>query len=233
MFCKFYVVRWRRFLKTQIVRCNWFGTGNNRIPMKQFHCVQKLPHMTADDQSQPFWLLRVHGKPLRGHAFVTVAALLVLGLMAVVFFVLSSCNCCYPCVSMSFVWITVAYLPCALLLNSTCLSKGTKKFAWARTAISFHGLDQRGFSKNPNDTIFTFVDNVRFNVAVQSCFFNMVLSMNSIWTFTCREVWQFYRSHPSNHALREFAKSCCSCKGLQARPGAITTAIVVANDIVR
>ena len=54
--------------------------------MKEFHCVDKLPHITADDRIQPFGLLRVHGKPLHGHAFVTVAVLLILGLMAVVFF---------------------------------------------------------------------------------------------------------------------------------------------------
>ena len=60
--------------------------------MKQFHCVDKLPQITADDRIQPFGLLRVHGKLLHGHVFKTVAALLILGLMAVAFFVLSSCN---------------------------------------------------------------------------------------------------------------------------------------------
>ena len=120
--------------------CNWFGIGNNRITMKEFHCVDKLPHITADDRIQPFGLLRVHGKPLHGHAFVTVAVLLILGLMAVVFFVLSTCNCCYPFVSMSFVWITFACLRCALFFNSTCLVMCTKTFAWARTAMRFHGI---------------------------------------------------------------------------------------------
>ena len=49
-----------------------------------FVANDKLPQITADDRIQPLWLLRVHGKPLHGYAFVTVAALLILGLMAVV-----------------------------------------------------------------------------------------------------------------------------------------------------
>ena len=34
--------------------------------------------------------------------------------------------------------------------------------------MCFHGVDRRGFSKNPNDTFFILVDNVCFYAVVQS-----------------------------------------------------------------
>ena len=87
--------------------------------MKRLHCVDKLLQFIEDDRIQTFGLVRVHGKHLHGYAFVTVAVSLIMGWMAVVCVVLSSCNCRYQFVGLSFVCLTFDWLLCTVLSNST------------------------------------------------------------------------------------------------------------------
>ena len=108
--------------------------------MKQFHCVDKLPQITADDRIQPFGLLRVHGTPLHGHAFVTVAVLLILGLMAVVFFCSVHLQLLLPFCEHVVCLNYICMSSMCLIFNSTCLVMCTKTFAWARAAMRFHGI---------------------------------------------------------------------------------------------